>query len=287
MVAYIFFRSLAVIFSVLPWIVVYAISFFLSGILRLIVRYRRSMVRSYLRLSFPSLTSVEYLDLEKKIYQNFCDVIVENIKSFSVSKQFLRNRVKVENPECLRQYLDLKKSCICYLPHFANWEWAGAVSLYFSDQVVGVYKPVHNRRINDFVLQLRRQWGLTLIKAKDFPRTISRHVRQSSTRMPLIYALLADQNPVPNQAVIRLDFLNRSTPFLLAPEKIARHYDLPLVYVSMSRIKRGYYSLRFIPVEVGDRPVGEPTRDMVAILEAQITAQPEHWLWMHNRWKKR
>jgi Kdo2-lipid IVA lauroyltransferase/acyltransferase len=60
------------------------------------------------------------------------------------------------------------------------------------------------------------------------------------------------------------------------------------VYVSMKRVRRGYYEVR---LEVmAEPPYGEEAGTEIAEsyarrLEATIRESPEDWLWIHNKWK--
>ena len=84
-----------------------------------------------------------------------------------------------------------------------------------------------------------------------------------------------------------VQFLNRDTPFLHGMEKHARLNNLPVVYVDVQRIKRGYYTLELSilttkPLELSE---GALTELYARKLESIILKKPENWLWSHNRWK--
>jgi len=70
-------------------------------------------------------------------------------------------------------------------------------------------------------------------------------------------------------------------------EKNAVKYDLPVMYAAVRKVKRGYYSLEYIPVT--DNPRNEKefwiTEECQRINEKLIVAEPEWWLWTHRRWK--
>lgn len=56
----------------------------------------------------------------------------------------------------------------------------------------------------------------------------------------------------------------------------------------MSRPKRGYYTLRFIPVSgnVKKDKMFETSREYFRLLEENIREAPQYWLWSHRRWKR-
>ena len=63
--------------------------------------------------------------------------------------------------------------------------------------------------------------------------------------------------------------------------------DLPVIFVDIQRVKRGYYTLElsFTSTEPTKTAVGEITGAYARQLEAVIRKKPENWLWSHKRWK--
>jgi KDO2-lipid IV(A) lauroyltransferase len=84
-----------------------------------------------------------------------------------------------------------------------------------------------------------------------------------------------------------IKFLNRDTPFLHGMEKYARIYNLPVVYIEVQRVKRGYYTveLSVLTTKPNELAKGVLTELYARKLESIILRQPENWLWSHNRWK--
>jgi KDO2-lipid IV(A) lauroyltransferase len=99
-------------------------------------------------------------------------------------------------------------------------------------------------------------------------------------------AFIADQSPNPNKAHW-MDFLNQDTAVFTGTEKIAQKLQYPIVFVSIKKISRGYYTLK---AECLQNPPynekeGEITEKHTKKLESDIIEQPETWLWTHKRWK--
>lgn len=87
-----------------------------------------------------------------------------------------------------------------------------------------------------------------------------------------------------------LPFLNHpDTPWLHGPEKYARLYNLPVIYIDIQRVKRGYYELTLSTLveNPAELPNGEITAMYARKLEQIITAEPTYWLWSHRRWKRK
>src|SRR5436190_7342887 len=85
-----FFRLI----SHLPLFILYRISDFLYFIIYHVIGYRKKVVNENLRKSFPEKSGKEIEQITKEFYLNLTDLIVETIKTLSISKIELSKRVK-------------------------------------------------------------------------------------------------------------------------------------------------------------------------------------------------
>jgi KDO2-lipid IV(A) lauroyltransferase len=101
------------------------------------------------------------------------------------------------------------------------------------------------------------------------------------------YYMVADQSPSSSRFAYWVTFLNQDTATLHGPEKYARIYNYPVYYMDVQKIKRGYYSVEFIPLCMD--PVtsknGEITTAFMRLLESKVRENPQYYLWSHRRWK--
>jgi len=84
-----------------------------------------------------------------------------------------------------------------------------------------------------------------------------------------------------------VQFLNRETAFLNGMEKHANLNNLPVVYMDVQRIRRGYYTIELsvLTTKPGELEKGALTEMYARKLESIILKKPENWLWSHRRWK--
>jgi Kdo2-lipid IVA lauroyltransferase/acyltransferase len=99
-------------------------------------------------------------------------------------------------------------------------------------------------------------------------------------------AFIADQTPSP-VAAYWTKFLNQDTPVFWGTERIAKKFNYPVVFVSVKKIKRGYYEVfaETIVQYPEKTSEGEISELHTRRLEKDIIEQPEIWLWSHRRWK--
>ena len=63
-----------------------------------------------LKNSFPDKSEKEINEIAKKFYRHFCDLAVESIKVFTISKKSLMSRLKVVDHGLMKKYYDEKRS---------------------------------------------------------------------------------------------------------------------------------------------------------------------------------
>src|SRR5688572_9841397 len=91
--------------SLLPFFLLYRVSDFLFVVLYYLVGYRRKVVQSNLRNSFPEKSEAELRRIEKRFYRHLSDLILEVVKSYNMSRHQVRKRIPIVNPELLEAHM--------------------------------------------------------------------------------------------------------------------------------------------------------------------------------------
>jgi Kdo2-lipid IVA lauroyltransferase/acyltransferase len=284
--AIIYYLTLPFIYlvSVLPFRVLYLISDGLYLLLYYVIGYRKKVVHDNLTNSFPEKTADEIIALEKKFFRYFCDLLLETFKTLSISPGKMLQRCSMDDgaAKLFNQLAAENKSIIIVMGHNGNWEWAGnTFSLCCKHQLYVIYHPLTNKYFNGLICRMRERFGTRLIPMKETFRDIVKNRSQLTAT-----AFIADQSPNPNNAHW-MNFLHQDTAVFMGTERIAQKIKYPIVFVSVKRLTRGYYTLK---AELLQSPPyadieGSITEMHTKKLEAEILAQPETWLWAHKRWK--
>ena len=270
--------------GLIPFRVLYVISDFLHFVLYRIVGYRRKVVEENIRQSFPELSVTEQKKLVGLSYKNLADIITEGIKAFTMSDKQTVARYKFINPEFLKPYIEAGKSVILLPAHYGNWEWGGlSIPLQLDNKhVIVLYKPLSNKFADRLIKKNRSRTGLFMGSIYETARLFKNYVAQTAA-----FFLLADQSPANVSRSYWINFLGLETAFLHGPERYARLYRLPVIFVDIQRVKRGYYEIEFslLTDNTASLPEGEITVRYARKLEDIIRKKPENWLWSHRRWK--
>lgn len=277
---------LAVIFvGILPVPLVYAFSDLLRFIAYRILAYRRDLVRKNLKGSFPGIPDEEIKRLTFLFYKNLADILMEGIWAFTISRKKVIKRFKIINPEVIKRYSDSGQSIIGVTGHYANWEWGSlSASLQTDFNIIAFYKPINNRYIDKFVRWSRSRFGTTLAAIHETSLTFEKY-RDDKT----LFLMAADQGmPAKfSKKAYWIQFLNHNIPFLHGMEKHARINNLPVVFINIQRVRRGYYTveLSLLTATPQELEEGQLTEMYARKLESVIRERPENWLWSHNRFK--
>jgi KDO2-lipid IV(A) lauroyltransferase len=270
-------------FSRLPMRALYAFSTFLYLLAFYVVRHRRHVIRGQLETVFPGSSEAEREVIHKQFLKNFCDVLVEVLKSVSMTEAGMRAQVRIVNLEVARRYLDAGQSVMFVTSHLCNWEWLlQGVALQLGYPVDAAYKPLHDQWAERLMFKIRSRFGARLVPAKDLLADFLR--RRGIVRA---LAMNADQAPVSTDKRYWTQFLGQDTAFYIGAEQIARATRLPIMYASMRRIQRGFYEVELRPLWNG-REITEPnavTERYARACEIDVLKSPADWLWSYRRWR--
>jgi KDO2-lipid IV(A) lauroyltransferase len=271
------------ILSRLPMWALYAFSRFLYFLAYYVVRHRHRVIREQLLQVFPGMKEEERVAIHKRFLKNFCDVMVEVLKSASMSAPDMMSHVRILNLPLAREYLDAGRSVMFVTSHLCNWEWLlQGVALQLGYPVDAAYKPLHDQWAERLLLVIRSRFGARLIPAKELLADFFR--RRSVVRA---IAMNADQAPVSTDKRYWTQFLGQDTAFYVGAEQIARATRLPILYLVMRRVGRGSYEVELKRLWDGREAV-EPdtiTERYARACELDVLESPADWLWSYRRWR--
>lgn len=245
--------------------------------------YRRKVVFNNLKNSFPEKTINELKAIEKRYYRYLADLIIESVKSFTISPEEIKMRFVIKNLSAITSHLNNGRPVIAVSGHYGNWEWGSlAISQLLKDDILIVYKPLTNKRFESLINSVRSKFGAVMVPMKSTLRKLSEYKNK-----PYLLALVGDQTPTKEESNYFTNFLNQDTAVFLGVEKIAVKFDNPIVYFNITRIKRGYYECEIKPLVNNPKLTSkfEITKLHTMELERNIQKAPEFWLWSHKRWK--
>ncbi|MEO1010791.1 MAG: lysophospholipid acyltransferase family protein [Bacteroidota bacterium] len=271
--------------SILPNSLFYGFSNVLFFILYRLAGYRKATVRKNLELVFPKRSAEERKTIEVKFYRHLCDLFLEMVKTMSLSEKAVKRKYHVLNMEVLNT-IEKRKSIIIACAHYANWEWNVSLSNYSTSKGYAIYQKIGNKYFDRHMKRIRSKWNTTLLNQKE---TIPEVLRNHRDNVRAVYGMVNDQSPMAGSARYWTEFMGIKVPVFMGVENLARKLDLAVVFLKVSKVKRGHYNAEFIPITEAGKATEkhEITNTFLRLTERQIRERPELYLWTHRRWKHR
>ncbi len=265
----------------LPFWALYTVSDILSALLRLI-GYRKKVILKNLRKSFPKKTEKEIEKLCADYYCYLCDLTLETFKTLKMTEAETQERCVFHQQAWLTKLHVEHKSIIIVMGHYGNWEWAGpSFSLNTPYQLVVIYRPLSNSYFDKMMVSMRTRFGTRITPVDKTLREMVAHQKKITAT-----AFIADQAASAKNAYWTT-FLNQDTAVFTGPEKLAKRFNYPVVYMNVRCVQRGYYEVT--PELLFAQPESTSENEISEIftkrLEEEIILNPTYWLWSHKRWK--
>ena len=281
--------SILWLISLIPLRVLYVFSDLLYPLVYYAVGYRKKMVRKNLKDSFPDKSEKELRGIERRFYHWFCDYMLETIAIASMSEKEMRRRITFKNLEHCEEIFRQGHNVALYMSHYCNWEWVISIGLHLPREVWAsqVVHELDYKPLDSIFLKLRSSMGTESVTRDVILRWIIRSTRQAQRQV--LVGFISDQSPIYQSTHYWTNFLNHpDTIVLTGTERIAKQCNFACVYLDMTRLRRGYYEARIIPIcmESKEVPDWEITEKYFRLVEENILRAPEYWLWTHNRWKR-
>ena len=264
---------IVLLFSYLPISTLYSFLTLVRKINSLFFKYRNNTIIKNIENSFKNKSHNE---ISKRFSIHFFNLIAEIIKSLSISKKDLLNRVEILNINEIERQIKNKKNIVIVTNHFCNWEWLFLrLSLINDIFLFGIYQQQSSKVFEFIINKSRSRFGGNLISTNN----LKNFLLKKTQRKTLFF--VSDQLPPKNNRGLKVSFLGQSTVFNKIPERVSRLTNSVVFYIEMLEVKKGYYTVEFKQVKSTNI-----TKIYANLLEETVRKQPEKWLWSHKRWKR-
>lgn len=264
---------IVLLFSHLPISTLYSFLTLVRKINSLFFKYRNNTIIKNIENSFKNKSHNE---ISKRFSIHFFNLIAEIIKSLSISKKDLLNRVEILNINEIERQIKNKKNIVLVTNHFCNWEWLFLrLSLINDIFLLGIYQQQSSKVFEFIINKSRSRFGGNLISTNN----LKNFLLKKTQRKTLFF--VSDQLPPKNNRGLKVNFLGQSTVFNKIPERVSIITNSVVFYIEMLEVKKGYYTVEFKQVKSTNI-----TKIYANLLEETVRKQPEKWLWSHKRWKR-
>lgn len=269
--------------ALLPYPILLLLGGGLGRLMYRLIPKRRHIARTNLRLCFPELDEAAREKLVRATFRAAAISVFENALSWWGGERRLRRLYRIEGLEHYAAARAQGKGVILLGGHYTTLEISGRFLAFHIDGLQPIYKRAHNPLYESVMVRQRRRLFDDLLQSTDM-RTIVRNVKAGKT---VWYA--PDQDFGRERSVFA-PFFGVPTATLTTTARLARLTGAPVLpYVSERLPGAQGYRIALLPA-LEDFPGGDDLADATrvnAVLEQQVRAMPEQYLWIHRRFKTR
>jgi len=225
-------------------------------------------------------------DIARRVFINLAKNGAEWIKLATSDNSLVKKLVTdSEGFERLDRVLAKGNGALVIAGHFGNWELLMAYvrSRGYNGAVIG--KRIYFHKYNEFITNLRLKTGDRVIYRDESPKKILRVLRSGE-----IIGILADQD-IDSLEGVFVEFLGKKAYTSTAPVRLSAASGAAILPAFIIRGKDDKHKLVFDePIEIPQGKMSEEeaikyTSKWTKVLEKYVTQYPDHWVWIHKRWK--
>ena len=247
--------------------------------------YRRKVTRDNIARAFPGLPAEERERIMRGAYRNYGIALVEMLWTYGQAPGVLAPLVHIENPDLLDQALGRGKGVILLSAHYGSWELLlSSVRLHIPVRVTAIAQRQRNEYVDAHIDMRRRRFDTATVPMGPAVREVLAALQRNE-----VVLILGDQSG-PKESIF-IPFFGRPSATHRGAAAFALRTGAAMLALFLVRQTDGTYRGAFEEIDTsalgGSREdqVVELTVRHAAALERAIRQHPDHWLWMHKRWK--
>jgi KDO2-lipid IV(A) lauroyltransferase len=250
-----------------------------------VIPFRRRVVLANLSACFgDTLDAAAIQRLARDFYVQLGTTLLEFCGYWRLKPEQIQELVTVEGAEHVETVRGFDKGALLVSGHFGNWELLGAWLAASGFDVSFMIKTQSNLRVDRLQNDVRARAGVGVIRTGASVRDMVRVLRGGG-----LIGLLSDQDA--GAAGVIMDFVGQPASVFTGTATLVHKLKLPMVTGFMVRQRDGTHKLvvqePVIPDPDWDEAtaLAEITRIHVQRLEAMVRKHPDHYFWVHRRWK--
>jgi Kdo2-lipid IVA lauroyltransferase/acyltransferase len=248
-------------------------------------RYRRAAQGNLERAFGGQLSAREIERMVARNFRHLGGTLAEFLRMPAWDDAEIERRVALRGTDHLDAALAAGRGVIAVSAHYGNWELMGARLVRAGYPICVLARDADDPATNALIGRIRQSGGYQVISRRNGLRGALAFLRNNG-----IATFLLDQNT--SQGEVYVEFFGHLAATARGPALLARHTGAPLIPAFDRRLADGTHVVEILPPveweasQDKERDVWEITARLTRIIEAQIRADPEQWLWIHQRWKQ-
>ncbi|MDD5440244.1 MAG: ELM1/GtrOC1 family putative glycosyltransferase [Candidatus Omnitrophica bacterium] len=225
-------------------------------------------------------TPSELYRMNGMVFKNLGEVLSETMCFEKINKAYVDRYITVERIDRVDEAIKKGKGVILLTAHFGNWELSSIVAAFKGFNLLVLAREQKMKKLNSLLDRLRESKGAKVVRKGITTRLIMKALHEGN-----IVGMLADQNAGSNGILV--PFFGRLASTADGPFRFAAKTGATVIPVFTARTGGPYTRIVVeepITVKDGDDMMPHMVR-YNRLLEKHILLKPDHWLWLHRRWK--
>lgn len=276
-IEFILYKIFKSLIRLLPFKLRYAFADFIGILIYKIAKSRRNITIKNIKIAFPKLNEIEIDELAKKAYKNISRTFLELLWIDQLD-------IEIQGVEILEEVKNRNKGAVLLGLHIGNWECIGNKIAKCGFDIHAVFKKMKNPYINQEVIDIRSQTGMTLIE-KGRNTSLKPFIKAIKTKALL--GLIADQYAKD----IEIEFFGKKTTAPIGTANFSIKFDMPIVLIYSYRKELNKHvvliekEVKNILSDNNEKDLQVNTQNYIYEMERIIKKYPEQWFWQHKRWR--
>jgi KDO2-lipid IV(A) lauroyltransferase len=262
----------------------------LGGMVRHFLREPREIAREQLAVTMPERTPAEREKISEEMFRGLGRSMVEILLMDRIAAD-LDFWVEGEGLDVMDRALARGRGVIAITGHIGNWELMAAYLGLNNYPLTAIATPVKGVALNHENVELRRRVNVETVQ-RDGPGAAQAILR--TLRAGRILAILMDQDTRGKGVVV--PFFGRPAFTPVGPAALAWRTGAAIVGVFIHRGADGRHHLKVVEPKLPERRGEgsdfradwqyETTAELTRLIELEVRARPDEWVWWHRRWQR-
>lgn len=252
-----------------------------------LVRRRRVTLDNLAIALGSEKSAVDRRAIARATFRNLGEHLIDFSRMRWLTPDTYPSVVTIEGLERVERLLARRAGLLILSAHFGSWELSSAIALRLRPRMHVIARPLDNPALHRLVDAYRRYSGCHVI-----PKNRALSASLKALRRGDIVALLMDQSSLRREG-IPAPFFGAEAYTSIGPALMALRAGCPVIGAFLVRQGFGRHRLVFseeIPIRRSGnlrQDITDNTRCFNQLIESYVRAYPDHWFWLHRRWKKR
>lgn len=241
-----------------------------------------------LQIAFPERNASEHHRILATAYRNYGRMVAEWLHAFEFTRENIEQYVTYESPEYWKDAIRISggRGILVLTGHFGNFELLSLAHSIYGNRIAIVQRPNRNPIIDAAVTARRTRFGNVSIPRKGAAREVLRLLQDDwMVTIPLdldtrrgVFVNFFSMPAATNEALARIALATRAPvlpAFMVREGSTTRHRIkiLPVIELERARDRRESALIN--------------TQRFTDTIARMIELHPDHWNWVHRRWKTR